>query len=206
MNLPSCTALMLTRNRRQFLPLAIDCWRRQDYPNKSLLILADGDPVEDLVPMDDPRITLYVLAKRPATIGEKRNIACKYATGEVLANFDDDDLYSPGRLTDQITRLLKHDAMVTGYHSMKFTNGTNTWAYRGPSHVALGATLVFRKEWHAGHPFPAKQINEDTDFGCQAFRHGKAIFTEGFDFLTARIHMGNTSRKCPMPPDWELIA
>ena len=53
---PPVSCLMPTYNRRPFAARAIDAFLAQDYPERELVILDDGeDPIADLVPADDAR-------------------------------------------------------------------------------------------------------------------------------------------------------
>jgi hypothetical protein len=55
------SALCATKNRRAFLPEALRCFQRQDWPDRELVVLDDGDdPVADLIP-DDPLIRHAIL-------------------------------------------------------------------------------------------------------------------------------------------------
>ena len=77
-------------------PIRYFLW--QDYENKELIIIDDGtDKVNDLIP-NVPSIRYYQIAKK-ITLGAKLNIACEYAGGDIIANWDDDDWYAPWRLT-----------------------------------------------------------------------------------------------------------
>src|SRR5215218_4381370 len=73
--IPLVTCIMPTCDRRRFVPHAVDCFLRQDYPNVELLIVDDGrDAVEDLVPA---RAGIrYMRMDRTLRIGAKRNEAC----------------------------------------------------------------------------------------------------------------------------------
>lgn len=63
---------MPTANRRAFVPLAIRYFQRQDYAEKELVILDDGeDAIGDLIP-DDPRVR-YIRLNGKRTLGAKRN-------------------------------------------------------------------------------------------------------------------------------------
>ena len=51
---PLVSCIMPSANRRGFVPLAIRGFQAQEYPNKELIIVDDGeDAVRDLVPDDD---------------------------------------------------------------------------------------------------------------------------------------------------------
>jgi len=185
------TCLCLTKDRRQWLPLAIECFRRQTYRNAELLILADGDDVRDLVP-DDPRIRLIHLEGSP-NIGDKRNFGCTHAAGDVIAHWDDDDHSAPGRLADQIQRLDVSGKNVTGFHSMRFTDGVDWWKYTGDACYALGTSLCYRRAWWSSHRFDSVQVGEDNRFVGIAASHGELISSDAGELMHATIHPGNTS-------------
>jgi len=77
---PLVSCIMPTHNRRRFVPQAIRCFLRQDYPNLELLIVDDGsDQISDCLP-ESSRIR-YLRLDRKLTIGAKRNVACEQAHG-----------------------------------------------------------------------------------------------------------------------------
>ena len=81
-----------------FVPLAIQLFLRQDYPNRELIVIDDGDdPVGRPRARTTPASATAVCPAR-RTIGAKRNLACEQARGEIIAHWDDDDWYAPDRL------------------------------------------------------------------------------------------------------------
>ena len=71
--IPLVSCVMPTRNRRQFVGQSIWYFLRQDYPNKELIVVDDGeDNVADLIPTD-ARIRYHRL-DGPISVGAKRNI------------------------------------------------------------------------------------------------------------------------------------
>src|SRR5689334_3574307 len=117
MTLASC--IMPTYNRRNFLPRAIDLFLAQDYPERELIILDDGtDPIQDLVPAD-PAIRYQRLPER-ASLGAKRNIACRMARGNIVVHWDDDDWYPVDRITRQAAALQQPNADYCGSSQIYF--------------------------------------------------------------------------------------
>ena len=196
------TCLCITRNRRQWLPKAIECYQRQTYPRRELLIVADGEDVFDLVPSDDQSIRLIHL-DRPFAIGEKRNFGCQRAAGEIIAHLDDDDWSAAGRLAEQVQRLSETGKAVTGYYGMRFTDGSNWWAYEGERTYALGTSLCYRREWWQAHPFKGVHIGEDLDFATQASAAGQLVSTLAKDAMYASVHSGNTSPRQLSGGNWK---
>ncbi len=165
--------------------------------------MADGDQVKDLLPADD-RIRLIHLAGR-LEIGDKRNFGCERATGEIIALFDDDDHSAPGRLADQVARLQDTGKPVTGYRTMKFTDGSKWWMYRGAPDYAVGTSLCFRRDWWESNRFPSKQIQEDVDFVNHAIARRSITSVECPDLMYATIHPGNTSERSVKGHNWVAL-
>ena len=103
---PLISCLMLTRGRLVPTRFAIDCYRRQTWPNRELVIVCD-DPASELpayvTTLGDPTIR-YVLTA-PDVIGALRNVTVEASRGTLLSVWDDDDLYHPERLQFQYAEL-----------------------------------------------------------------------------------------------------
>lgn len=179
----------------------IRCFLSQTYPNKEVLILADGEDVRDLVPNDDDSIRL-VHIEEGRTVGEKRNFGVSRACGEIIAHFDDDDWSAPARLADQIERLQRTGKSVTGYSSMFFTDGLRWWRYEGRNNYAIGTSLCYRKSWWQDHPFLAMQVGEDGEFVIEARQCQQLETSPAGEIMIATIHRGNTSPRQLSGAQW----
>lgn len=201
--LVSCVCL--TKNRREWLPRSIEYFKTQTYPNLEMLILNDGEDVADLIPNDDDRIRLHTCEKM--TIGLKRNRACQLARGEIICHWDDDDLYAPERVADQVSRLLESGKSVTGYSHVIFQGAVEgregRWQYRGiPNVSAVGTSLCYLKSWWEAHPFPDKHVSEDNAFAMVAAQDRQLISCDGGELIIASIHPGNTSPRQLQGSQW----
>jgi glycosyltransferase involved in cell wall biosynthesis len=196
------TCLCLTRNRRTWLPKAIECFLSQTYRRTELLILADGEDVQDLVP-DDERIRLIHLAEQ-RKIGEKRNFGCDRSRGDVICHWDDDDWSAPGRLARQIELLNGSGLSVAGFHSIRFTDGESWWQYLGSKNYAVGTSLCYRREWWKANPFSLANVGEDNTM-VWAAQHAKQIVSEDAgELMYATIHPGNTSPRM-IADNWKKL-
>lgn len=164
--------------------------------------MADGEDVRDLVPTDD-RIRLLQLTGA-AEIGDKRNFGCDRAGGEIICHFDDDDHSEPGRLDDQIQRLLVSGKSVTGYHSMRFTDGARWWQYEGTRNYALGTSLCYRADYWRNNRFPSLQVGEDNAMVATAWAQGQLSTADAGELMYATIHSGNTSPR-NITDNWKLL-
>ena len=195
---PLVTCIMPTYNRPLFVPQAIRCFLRQDYPNLELLVVDDGtEPVAACIPESD-RIR-YIRLDRKATIGAKRNLACEQARGEFIVHWDDDDWYPADRVTRQIDALRGRDHDISGTSRIYYYDvaTTQAWEYRySHSNAAWvgGNTLVYRKTFWDNHRFADIQIGEDSRFVWS--NGGRSICDLNDPSLCiATVHSENVSRK-----------
>jgi len=195
---PLVSCIMPTYNRRLFVPQAIRCFLRQDYPNLELLVVDDGpQSVADCIPESD-RIR-YIRLDRKATVGAKRNLACEQARGEFIVHWDDDDWYPADRVTRQISALQSRDHDISGTSRIYYYDVTTTqaWEYRySVSNAAWvgGNTLVYRKSFWSHHRFADVQIGEDSRF---VWSNGGRSIRDLNDpsLCVATVHPENVSRK-----------
>jgi glycosyltransferase involved in cell wall biosynthesis len=179
-NMPLVSCIMPTRNRRIFVRQALRYFERQDYQNRELIIVDDGDDrIADLLPTD-ARIH-HIALPRTTSIGEKRNIACEQAHGDIIAHWDDDDWYAPHRLQYQVAPLLDKKADITGLETSCFFDLSQwqAWICTPELHRRLfvgdvhGGTLVYwRNVWQRYARYPARSLAEDALFLREACRRG----------------------------------
>lgn len=126
-------------------------------------------------------------------IGAARNAGCEAARGEIVAHFDDDDFSAPERLAEQLARLRGSGRAVTGYHSMRFTDGARWWQYHGAACYALGTSLCYRRDWWQRNRFEPVQVGEDNGFVMRANAARELVSVDAGAMMWATIHSGNTS-------------
>gem|GEM_PF-264074 len=109
--LPKISCLTVTLNRLVLLKEAIQCYCQQTYPNKELIIVTDGttryrQAIDDYVRWlgrDD--IRLVCVDEAGQTLGALRNVSLDAVTGNLVCQWDDDDLNHPQRLKRQFEQL-----------------------------------------------------------------------------------------------------
>lgn len=104
MTYPPISCLCPTFGRPQrILEEAVCSFLNQDYPGpKELLIL--NDFTQQTIVFDHPQVTVVNAAERFRTVGEKRNAAIALCRHDLLAVWDDDDIYLPHRLSFSLSR------------------------------------------------------------------------------------------------------
>jgi O-antigen biosynthesis protein len=215
---PLVSCIMPTFNRRSFLPLALESFRRQDYPAKELIVVDDGtDMVRDLV--EKVQGVHYLRLPARASIGEKRNRACAAAQGAIIAHWDDDDWYAPSRLRHQIDPLLSGQADLTGLENsylLELPKG-QFWHTRAGLHQRMfmgdvhGGTLVYWKQLILeGLRYPPISLAEDAAFIVAALRARKRLLRLPNDGIFVYVRHGNNVWQFQPgqfldPSGWEMI-
>ncbi|NKX55363.1 glycosyltransferase [Arthrobacter mobilis] len=128
------------------------------------------------------------------TLGECLNALAEKASGEFAAKWDDDDLYGPWYLFDQLQALDYSGAAVVGKmaHYMHFqapavTVLRNSHLEHRYSHFVAGPTLFARLETFREHPFPAVNRGEDTTFLRTVLESGRKIYAaDRFNYCQVR--------------------
>lgn len=191
--LVSC--IMPTHNRRGLIRVALKSYLVQDWPDKELVVVDDGtDMVKDLIKQLVPDAVYIYLAEKQM-IGNKRNLACEAASGDVICHFDDDDWSAAGRIRDQATRLVESGKQMTGYHSITYWNGTKAYRYTSPvPQYAVGTTMCYQKRFWQVHSFPAKSYAEDNALVYTARDEKQLIAVDSRQMMIVRSHASCTSR------------
>ncbi len=203
---PLVSCIMPTADRRRWIPSAIEYFRRQDYPNRELVVLDDGDDrVADLIG-DDPKIR-YIGLDEPLVLGAKRNRACELARGELIVHWDDDDWQAPSRLSYQVRSMLASDASLCGTRRTLYFDpaAQRAWLHSWPEGQrdwVGGNSLCYRRSLWEKTPFAPVAVGEDTRFVWER-RSGKPLALDDHRFLAAVIHAGNSSRKVTAGSHWE---
>ncbi|WP_298886916.1 glycosyltransferase [uncultured Serinicoccus sp.] len=134
------------------------------------------------------------------TLGECLNLAVDRADGDVVAKMDDDDLYGPHYLADQLRALDYSGAQVVGKqaHHMWLAE-SDCLLVRFPERehrftdMVMGPTLTMRRDLAATMPFAARTRGEDTDLLRRVLLAGGRIYSsDRFNFVQVRRGAGHT--------------
>lgn len=190
--LVSCV-MPTTESRAGFFRAALDCFLKQSYPNKELIIVSDA--YKRFTESRESNIRFYV-EKSLMNLGAKRNYINGLALGPFIAHWDDDDYSAPDRLEDQMARLAETRKPITGYAPLLYwdmvSNNAKTFEQIGGGYVC-GNSLLYRIEvWHL-YPFPDLQVASDTPW-INAHLNEIAVSRDQTKIIS-RIHRRNVSPK-----------
>lgn len=103
---PKISCVMVTSGRVAHVKRSTACYLRQTYPNRELVVISQGDEQANasigqfLVGLGRDDI-LFFPSLSSLSLGALRNVSCEIASGELVCQWDDDDLYHPTRLMAQ---------------------------------------------------------------------------------------------------------
>lgn len=153
------SVLTPTYNRRKFLPSLIECYKAQDYPLTSMewIIVDDGeDCVKDVFQLTGIPNIRYIRLEEKLLIGAKRNILNREAKGSILVAMDDDDYYSPKRVSHAVKMLTSSPLQVAGSSQMYLYYTDVKQIYKvgpyGETHATNG-TMAWKKEYANTHSY-----------------------------------------------------
>jgi len=204
---PLVSCIMPTANRRAFVPFSVRLFLEQDYPNRELIIIDDGeDPIPDILPGDSS--IRYFRVNTQRSVGAKRNLACEYARGEIILHWDDDDWSASWRISHQVDHLLRTKADICGLANVYFLGpgDRQAWLYTYPSGErpwVCGGTLCYRRELWERSRFPDISVGEDNAFVWSTAPKLISPISNP-QFYAASIHPGNTSTKSTWDTRWTL--
>lgn len=172
-NLPTISIITVTKDRRKYMPIAINNFLSFIYDRTKLewIILDDSEKKENHInDMLDPLMKAghnikYVLLKEPITVGRKRNLGCNMAKNEFICMMDDDDIYFSDSLLAKVTSLVTYNKDILFSRPLAIYDVVNADSYiiEGFEDVAE-ASLFFRKTyWENCAKFDNERKNQE---GC----------------------------------------
>lgn len=209
---PHVACILPTRDRPRFVRQAVGYFLRQDYPQRSLIVMDDGvEPVKELltelIPQGDSRVRYVRLNPESSlTRGAKRNRGCELAPeGALIAHWDDDDWMAPDRLSRQVRTLLAADAdLCSAAGVLHFRPGTGqSWRERGDYHTS--STLLYRKSVWRRSRLADRTGHEEAPL-LTSLSPERVVRISRPDFYVVMLHDGNTlGRNVRDAARWEPV-
>jgi glycosyltransferase involved in cell wall biosynthesis len=132
---PPVTVVVPTRNRPELLAHTVDSLLAQESVDVHVLVVDDGSapPVERLLTSD---ARVRILRNEPSRgVAAARNRGAAEATTSWVAFCDDDDLWTPDKLTGQVRAAERSGARWAYTGAVKFAAGPVVWQVMAPPEV-----------------------------------------------------------------------
>lgn len=156
---PKITCVMVTNGRHELVKKSVWCYAQQTYLNKNMVILSQGtdeqnSAIEHHLKSLDRSDIFFMPAPRDICLGMMRNTSVEIATGDIICQWDDDDLYHPDRLTTQYNTLRSNSSIVACLYCdfLKYYRTAGElywcdWSGEGvPLHRLLCGSVMFHKK------------------------------------------------------------
>ena len=158
--------LIPTFNRRRFSELITHNILVQTYPFIKEVIVADDGYNDERLNLKLPYSVLYYKVPR-MTIGEKRNFLISKASGDYLAHFDTDDMYSRDYLSSSIFNLIKNGKGLSGSSDMLMMDTATKTTYKQRCinmDMLNEAIMCYTKSYADTHKFSNMMSSEGISF------------------------------------------
>jgi glycosyltransferase involved in cell wall biosynthesis len=143
------SVIVPTVNRVEFLARAIESVLAQTYHDLEIVVVVDGPSpaaAEFVLSHPDPRVRL-VQRSQNGGVAAARNSGVEAANGRYIGLLDDDDLWLPHKLANQVPLL---DAGADVVHSLVYVTDGNGDVYEGPTQRGF---RLFREVAAADYPY-----------------------------------------------------
>jgi glycosyltransferase involved in cell wall biosynthesis len=173
-SLPFISAKTITYGRVSTLEESIESFLKQDYPlDKRELIIVNDYPLQTLI-FDHPQIKIVNLSKTFDTIGEKENYATELCQGDIICQWDDDDVALPNHLQN-VAKYMTEEVNILHWETgvLCHSTGIENVGWIGNSGI------VFRKSaWKAIGGHPLENAGYDMTFIERLHIHGGRLFAK----------------------------
>ena len=186
---PLVSCIMITRGDPKLVATSVEAFAAQTYANKELVIVCD-DVTDALRGLVARRADVRLIAiDEVLPLGTLRNEGTRAARGDILCQWDDDDLFSPQRLEAGVSALLR-----AGTRALFLLRWMIWWPKRkffgvSAERLCEGSMFVWKD---AMGVYPALRRCEDTQMVealCRA--HDFALLDDPASYCYV-IHGGNT--------------
>jgi glycosyltransferase involved in cell wall biosynthesis len=168
------SVITATKNRSHFLPALLECYRLQVWPHAEMewILLDDGEfedqekartLIQDWAAETKIPNVQYIGVGCSVLTGRKLNQLVTMARGNIIVIMDDDDWYSPFRVSSVVDAFRLHPKIDLAGCSkvyMQFEEDPKELWVAGPYHDrhALHCTMAFRKGYFATHSYDNEEV------------------------------------------------
>lgn len=172
MSTPFVTAVCITGKTsfhiQKLLPVAIECFKKQDYPpeRRALLLVSDNRDVHHVSGVCPSNVYCHLIARTlDYTLGDLRNQGLESlpVQTDLVIQWDDDDWHPPQRIGKQVEayQMCNNGLPVCLAGQIVYCWKTKTGSLRYlPGNCIHGSILHPKNSFR----YPSKKLEEDTDF------------------------------------------
>jgi glycosyltransferase involved in cell wall biosynthesis len=172
MELPLISCKTITYGRVGMLEEALHSFLQQDYSNKEMVIVNDY-PLQKLK-FEHPNVRIFNMDETFETIGDKENFATKQCKGDIICQWDDDDVALPNHLNNV------HKYFIPNTSVLHWKKGVY---YNTPKITSIewigNSGIVFGKQaWEKIGGHPIQNAGYDMTFVQKLHKLGGVVFAD----------------------------
>lgn len=170
---PLISCKCITYGRVHFLEEALYSFIHQDYPGPKELVIVNDYPLQKLR-YDHPEVRIYNMDYTFPTIGDKENYATDICKGEIICQWDDDDIALPNHLRN-VAKYMTPSVNILHWKTGVFFNMDDITEVGWIGNSGI----VFRKSaWEAIGGHPIENAGYDMTFIERLHKHGGRLFAD----------------------------
>jgi glycosyltransferase involved in cell wall biosynthesis len=141
---------MITYGRVEYLEESLYSFLNQDYDGERELVIVNDYPLQRLI-FEHPLVRIINLDKTFEWLGNKENFATEQCRGEVIVQWDDDDMALPNHLSN-VHKYFVDGSDLLHWHKAILMNAPNI---QGVCGVGNSGIVYSKKIWRqiGGYPF-----------------------------------------------------
>ena len=174
MEFPLISCKMITYGRVDTLEESLHSFLQQDYPGPKELIIVNDYPLQKLV-FDHPEVKIINLDYTFSTIGDKENFAMEHCSGDIICQWDDDDVALPNHLSNVAKFIGDNNIIHWKTGVLCHVTGIEQVGWIGNSGI-----VFTRKAWEAVGKHPSENAGYDMTFieRIHNLDYNKRLFVE----------------------------
>ena len=161
-DMPTVSAVIVTHNRLDYLKLAIQSVKEQDYEHLIEIIVVDDastDGTGEYLKSLDGIVPVLISKEESKGGNHARNVGIDYARGEYVAFLDDDDQWMPNKVRSQIEELLNHPgSAIAGCRRLFRNDSGKEWEEGNPPEGVLGEQVLYLIPYSTSCLMVSKQL------------------------------------------------
>ena len=150
---------MLTYGRVNLLQEALHSFLLQDYVGEKELVIINDYPLQKLV-FEHPEVKIFNLDKTFPTLGEKENFATEQCKGEIICQWDDDDVPLSNHLSN-VEKYFKEGTSLLQWHRGIFYNEPNISSISGIGNAGM---VYSKNAWIKSGGYQVENAGHDMTF------------------------------------------
>jgi glycosyltransferase involved in cell wall biosynthesis len=169
--LPKISAKCITYGRINTLEEAVQSFLLQEYEGEKEMIIVNDCPFQEII-FDHPEIKIFNFTETFTTIGDKENFAIENCSGDIIAVWDDDDIYLKHHMSN-IAEWWKEDTNLLHWQRGVYYNFDNITSITAIGNCGIAYS---KNAWYEIGKSPIENAGGDMTLVQRLHKLGNVVF------------------------------